>query len=115
MPCTAARPSGPSSGRSAILSVEIDFGIAEHHRLIMRKVKAPIVSGISDFVGGADLPDRSIWDYPQKLLLKALDLNKGGQRLQIAAVPGDRGDRDAQQCQPAGAVCRRIRRVEPAE
>ena len=23
----------------------------------MRKVKAPIVGGISDFVGGADLPD----------------------------------------------------------
>jgi hypothetical protein len=62
----------------AILSVEIDSGIAEHHRLTMRKVKAPIVSGISDFVGGADLPDRSIWDYPQKMLIKALELNKGG-------------------------------------
>lgn len=62
----------------AILSAEMDSGIAEHHRLIMRKVKAPIVSGISDFVGGADLPDHNIWDYPQKMLLKALDLNKGG-------------------------------------
>lgn len=62
----------------AILSVEIDFGIQEHHRLIMRKAKAPIVSGISDFVGGADLPDRTIWDYPQKMLLKAMDMNKGG-------------------------------------
>ena len=62
----------------AILTVEIDSGIAEHNRLIMRKAKAPIVSGISDFVGGADLPDRSIWDYPQKMLLKALDMNKGG-------------------------------------
>jgi len=62
----------------AILSAEMDSAIAEHHRLIMRKVKAPIVSGISDFVGGADLPDRNIWDYPQKMLLKALDLNKGG-------------------------------------
>ena len=62
----------------AILSAEMDSGIAEHHRLIMRKAKAPIVSGISDFVGGADLPDHNIWDYPQKMLLKALDLNKGG-------------------------------------
>ena len=62
----------------AILSAEIDSGIAEHNRLVMRKIKAPIVSGISDFVGGADLPDRNIWDYPQKMLLKALDLNKGG-------------------------------------
>ena len=62
----------------AVLSAEIDSGIAEHHRLIMRKVKAPIVSGISDFVGGADLPDRSIWDFPQKMLLMSLDLNRGG-------------------------------------
>jgi hypothetical protein len=62
----------------AVLTVEMDSGIAEHHRLTMRKVRAPIVSGISDFVGGADLPDRSIWDYPQKMLLKALDLNRGG-------------------------------------
>ncbi|SEN83081.1 hypothetical protein SAMN02990966_00226 [Rhodospirillales bacterium URHD0017] len=62
----------------AILSAEMDSAIAEHHRLIMRKVKAPIVSGISDFVGGADLPDRSIWDQPQKLLIKALEMNKGG-------------------------------------
>jgi len=62
----------------AVLSAEIDSGIAEHNRLIMRKVKAPIVSGISDFVGGADLPDRSIWDFPQKMLLMSLDLNRGG-------------------------------------
>lgn len=62
----------------AILSADMDEGIAEHNRLVMRKLKAPIVSGISDFVGGADLPDRSLWDYPQKMLLKALDLNKGG-------------------------------------
>jgi hypothetical protein len=62
----------------AILSAEIDSGIQEHHRLIMRKAKAPIVSGISDFVGGADLPDRSIWDYPFKMLLKARELNIGG-------------------------------------
>lgn len=62
----------------AILDAEIDSGIEEHHRLIMRKAKAPIVGGISDFVGGADLPDRSIWDYPQKMLLKARELNVGG-------------------------------------
>jgi hypothetical protein len=62
----------------AILSAEMDSGIAEHDRLVMRKVKAPIVGGISDFVGGAELPDRALWNYPQKMLLKALDLNKGG-------------------------------------
>ncbi len=44
----------------------------------MRKARAPVVSGISDFVGGADLPDRAIWDYPQKMLLKARELKIGG-------------------------------------
>ncbi len=62
----------------AILSAEIDSGIEEHNRLIMRKAKAPIVGGISDFVGGAELPDRSIWDYPHKMLIKARELNIGG-------------------------------------
>jgi hypothetical protein len=62
----------------AILNAEMDSAIQEHHQLTMRKVKAPIVSGISDFAGGADLPDRSIWDYPQKMLVKALELNVGG-------------------------------------
>jgi hypothetical protein len=62
----------------AVLSAEIESGTEEHHRLTMRKLKAPIVSGISDFVGGADLPDRSIWDYPHKMLIKARELNIGG-------------------------------------
>lgn len=61
-----------------LLSAEMDAAIAEHQRLIMRKVRAPIVGGISDFVGGADLPDRSIWDYPQKMLVKALEMQIGG-------------------------------------
>ncbi len=56
----------------------MDSALQEHHRLAMRKVKATIVIGISDFVSGADLPDRSIWDYPQKMLVKALELNVGG-------------------------------------
>lgn len=62
----------------AILDSEIDSGIDEHLRLMRRKSEAPIVSGISDFLGGADLPDRNIWDYPQKLVLKARELNTRG-------------------------------------
>jgi len=62
----------------AILDAEIGSGIDEHNRLIDRKLDAPIVSGISDFLGGADLPDRDIWDYPQKLVLKARELNTRG-------------------------------------
>jgi len=61
-----------------LLDAEIDSGVQEHHRLRMRKLESPIVSGISDFIGGADLPDRSIWDYPQKLALKARELNVNG-------------------------------------
>jgi len=60
------------------LSSDIDDGIAEHNRLIMRKLDAPIVGGISDTVGGAHLPDISIWDHPHKLLLKAMDMNVHG-------------------------------------
>ncbi len=62
----------------AILTYEIESGIEEHNRLSMRKAKAPIVSGISDLFGGADLPDRSIWQYPFKMLMKARELNTGG-------------------------------------
>lgn len=62
----------------AVLSVEIDYGIAEHVRLIRRKDNAPIVTRISDFVGGADLPSRSIWDYPSQLLSEARKANYGG-------------------------------------
>lgn len=62
----------------ARLSIEIDYGIKEHHRLARRKFMAPIVTRISDFVGGADLPDESIWDYPSKLLSKARQANVGG-------------------------------------
>ena len=62
----------------ALLDAEIDSGIEEHHRLRMRKLDSPIVSGISDLIGGAELPDRSIWDYPRKLALKARELNANG-------------------------------------
>jgi len=40
--------------------------------------QAPIVGGISDFAGSAELPDRALWNYPQAWLVKALELNKGG-------------------------------------
>lgn len=61
-----------------LLGYEIDTGIQEHNRLIRRKHEAPIVSAISDFVGGADLPSRSIWNYPQELLSRARQMNVGG-------------------------------------
>ncbi len=62
----------------AILTYEINSGVDEHLRLMRRKSEAPIVSGISDFLGGADLPDLDIWDYPRKLIRRASELNTGG-------------------------------------
>lgn len=63
----------------ARLEVEIQYGQREHDRLIKRKRDAPIgVAEVSDFLGGADLPSLRIWDDPHKLIVKALELNIGG-------------------------------------
>lgn len=54
------------------LTLDIEEGVQEHNRLRARyRNAAPGVAEISDFVGGADLPDISIWDYPSSLVLKA--------------------------------------------
>jgi hypothetical protein len=60
------------------LSSDIQEGMAEHSRLIMRKAEAPIVGGISDTVGGAHLPDISIWKAANDLLVRAMYLNVHG-------------------------------------
>jgi hypothetical protein len=62
-----------------LLELQIEEGLEEHDRLIKRHRDAfPGVAEISDFVGGADLPSRSIWDHPHKLLVKALEARVGG-------------------------------------
>ncbi len=61
------------------LSARIDDGIEEHNRLIKRKADAAFgVAEISDAFGRADLPSRSIWDFPQRLVMKALEAKVGG-------------------------------------
>lgn len=61
------------------LQADIDEGMAEHYRLIRRKDDAaPGVAEISDFLGGADLPSINIWNGPHKMIIKALELNVGG-------------------------------------
>lgn len=58
---------------------EIDSGIMQHNMLAsIRRQAFPGVAKVSDWLGGADFPDRSIWDHPHKLVLKAMDLNVGG-------------------------------------
>ncbi|MDM7922441.1 MAG: hypothetical protein QUS14_09080 [Pyrinomonadaceae bacterium] len=67
----------------ARLSVELDDGIEEHERLIKRYRDAfPGVAEISDFLGGAELPSRSIWTRPRQLYTKALYANVGGNVLE---------------------------------
>ena len=61
-----------------ILNSDIQDGMAEHSRLNQRKAEFPIVSAISDTVGGAHLPDFSMWQHPHKLVMKAMDLNANG-------------------------------------
>jgi len=61
------------------LEGQIGAGVEEHARLIKRKADAAFgVAELSDLFGGADLPPRSIWEHPQRLLLKALEVKVGG-------------------------------------
>jgi len=58
---------------------EIQSGRDEHHMLWKIRHNAfPGVTAVSDALGGADFPDSSIWDYPHQMVIKAMDLNVGG-------------------------------------
>jgi hypothetical protein len=61
------------------LVIKIELGEEEHQRLIRRYDDAfPGIAEVSDALGGADLPSRSIWDHPKKLMLMARELNEDG-------------------------------------
>ena len=61
------------------LDLDIEDGEREHNRLTRRYDDAfPGVAELSDAIGGADLPGRSIWTYAKKLALTARDLNTDG-------------------------------------
>jgi hypothetical protein len=58
---------------------EIEAGIEQHNMLAKIRRDAFVgVAEISEFLGGADLPDRSIWDQPHQFVLEAMKLNVGG-------------------------------------
>lgn len=58
---------------------EIQSGRDQHFMLWkIRHNAAPGVTAVSDFLGGADFPDSTIWDYPHKMVMKAMDANVGG-------------------------------------
>lgn len=58
---------------------EIRSGIMQHDMLAdIRRDTFFAVRKISDFLGGADFPDKSIWDQPHQFVLRAMELNVGG-------------------------------------
>lgn len=61
------------------MELDIEDGEKEHSRLIRRYEEAfPGVAELSDAVGGADLPGRSIWSYSKRLMSDARDANRNG-------------------------------------
>jgi len=61
------------------LERQIEDGSAQHQ--MIAKIRRDTVVGVveaSDTLGGADFPDQSIWDQPHKFLVRALELNVGG-------------------------------------
>jgi hypothetical protein len=57
---------------------QIEDGLNEHQLLYHDRYQAPVVSGISDTLGGADLPDEDMWNDPRDLLKQALSANVNG-------------------------------------
>jgi hypothetical protein len=61
------------------LTTEIESGLEQHQELAAIRRKAfPGVTEVSDTFGGANFPDQSIWEQPRRFVLRALDLNVGG-------------------------------------
>jgi len=61
------------------LSNNVDVGMEEHHFYIKRRWGAPpLVAEISDGLGGADLPDISIWKPASKLINSAREMSTAG-------------------------------------
>lgn len=61
------------------LTTEIDAGLEQHQQLAAIRRKAfPGVVEVSDALGRADFPSQSIWDPPHRFVLKAMELNVGG-------------------------------------
>lgn len=59
-------------GQIRLLQYQIETGVSEHDLLEQRYREAFFgVAEISDFIGGADLPGRKIWDQPYRLLSRA--------------------------------------------
>jgi hypothetical protein len=61
------------------LEQQIEYGVMQHDMLAkIRRDAFPGVTEVSDVLGGADFPSRSMWDHPHRLLVKALEMRVGG-------------------------------------
>ena len=61
------------------LRIDIESGLEQHQQLAKIRRDAFVgVSEASDLFGGADFPDQSIWDGPHRFVLRAMELNVGG-------------------------------------
>lgn len=57
----------------------IESGMEQHDILARIRRDAFVgVTEISDLLGGADFPDKAIWDQPHKLVVRAMEMNVGG-------------------------------------
>lgn len=56
-----------------------EMGVAQHNMLAQIRREAMFgVAEASDLFGGADFPDISMWNSPHKLVVRALEMNVGG-------------------------------------
>lgn len=69
------------------ITSNIETGRQQHSELAkVRRHAAPGVNMVSDALGGADFPDEKIWEAPRQIVLKAMNLNVGGNVKQSSKV-----------------------------
>lgn len=57
----------------------IESGVDQHNMLATIRSQAFVgVAEASDLLGGADFPDRSIWDQPHQMVVRAMEMNVTG-------------------------------------
>ncbi|MEO5704034.1 MAG: hypothetical protein ABIZ52_05465 [Candidatus Limnocylindrales bacterium] len=57
----------------------LEMGVDQHNMLAKIRREATVgVAEASDFLGGADFPDVKMWDSPHKLVVRAMEMNVGG-------------------------------------
>lgn len=67
------------------LARQINAGMSRHMSLQANRVTAfPGVTAISEALGGANFPDRAIWDVAHRLLIKSMELRVRGDNVMVS-------------------------------